>query len=146
MIWNYVGSRGLCLMIVALVAVMAGGCALFNPKPPQNVMDVMCGAKKIHWEVAQEAQIGDFNCELGQKGMDPALIVAMKLKNVSDQPRRFKVHVFLEDMEKASGHLVPRKGKPPVVAPGAVEKVEIPFIKTAALSNNMMVVVKAMSE
>jgi hypothetical protein len=41
---------------------------------------------------------------------------------------------------------VPRKGNPPVVAPGAVEKVNIPFIKTEAMSTEMSVVVKAMSE
>jgi hypothetical protein len=125
--------------------MVAGGCAS-TPKQPVNVQNVICAAKKIHWEVAPEAEIGNFNCELGKKGMDPAFIVTMELKNVGTKPLRFKVHVFLDDMDKASGHLVPRKGKPPVVAPGDVEKVNIPFIKTEAMSTEMTVVVKAMSE
>ena len=79
-------------------------------------------------------------------GMDMAFIVSMDIKNVSDKPLRFKAHVFLEDMDKASGHLVPRKGKPPVVAPGAVAKIKIPFIKAETMSNDMMVAVKAMSD
>jgi hypothetical protein len=136
---------GALMLAVAAIALVAGGCAS-APKQPDNVQNVVCGTKTIEWDVTPEAEISDFDCQLGKKGMDPALIVTMALKNVSDKPLRFKVHVFLEDMDKASGHLVPRKGKPPVVAPGAVEKVNIPFIKTAAMSKKMLVVVKAMSE
>ena len=142
---QYLRKLGTHLFIVAMLALVAGGCA-FTPKQPDNVQNVMCGAKKIKWDVAPEADISNFNCELGKKGMDPALIVAMDLTNVGDTPQRFKVHVFLEDMDKASGHLVPRTGNPPAVAPGAVEKINIPFIKTEAMSNEMLVVVKAMSE
>lgn len=142
---HYLRTLGTHLFIIAVIAMVAGGCASM-PKQPDNVQNVICGVKKIHWEVAPEADIGNFNCELGKKGMDPALIVTMDLKNVGDKPLRFKVHVFLDDMDKASGHLVPRKGKPPVVAPGAEEKVNIPFIKTEAMSTEMTVVVKAMSE
>lgn len=141
---HYLWRLGRHLFIIAVVAMVAVGCAS-SPKQPDNVQNVMCGAKKIHWEVASEADISNFNCELGKKGIDPALIVTMDLKNVGDTPLRFKVHVFLDDMDKASGHLVPRKGNPPVVAPGAVEKINIPFIKTEAMSTEMTVVVKAMS-
>ena len=138
--------KGIGMLLAAGAALMLvlGGCA--SSPPPANVQTVQCATKKIEWDVAPEAEIANFNCEVGKKGMDPALIVSMDLKNASDQARRFKVHVFLEDMDKASGHLVPRKGKPPVVAPGAVAKVKIPFIKTDKMSSHMSVVVKAMSD
>jgi hypothetical protein len=142
---QHVRKTGAHLIVIAMLVMVAGGCAI-SPKQPDNVRNVMCGAKQIEWDVAPEADVSSFNCELGQKGMDPALIVTMDLKNVADKPLRFKVHVFLEDMDKASGHLVPRKGEPPVVTPGAVEKVNIPFIKTDAMSTRMTVVVRAMGE
>lgn len=135
---------GTLLLAIATIALVTGGCASYPT--PKNVQNVQCATKKIQWEVAPEAEIANFDCQLGKQGMDPALIVTMDLKNVSDKPLRFKVQVFLEDMDKAYGHLVPRKGKPPVVAPGAVEKVKIPFIKTETVSKQMLVVVKAMSE
>jgi hypothetical protein len=70
----------------------------------------------------------------------------MDLTNASDTPLRFRVNIFLEDMDKAAGHLVPRKGKPPVVEPGQTASVKIPFIKTETLSDKVLVVVKTMSE
>jgi len=136
---------GVFLVAIGALALVAGGCAS-SPKQPDNVQNVVCGAKKTVWDVATEAEVTFFDCEMGKKGMDMAFIVSMDIKNVSDKPLRFKVHVFLEDMDKASGHLVPRKGKPPVVAPGAVAKIKIPFIKAETMSNDMMVAVKAMSD
>jgi hypothetical protein len=47
-------------------------------------------------------------------------------------------------MDKAAGHYVPRKGKPPVIEPGKSTTVKIPFIKTDRLSKNIMVVVTTM--
>ena len=135
---------GALMLAIAAIALVAGGCASYPV--PKNVQNVQCATKKIQWEVAPEAEISNFNCELGNQGMDPALIVTMDLKNISNKPQRYKVQVFLEDMDKAYGHLVPRKGKPPVVAPGAVEAVKIPFIKTEAMSTHILVMVKTMSQ
>ena len=120
------------------------GCGLMGA--PGNVKDVTCGAKKITWEVAKQAEISNFSCKLDKFGMDPALIFTLDLKNVTDEELRYRVNIFLEDMDKAAGHLVPRKGKPPVVKPGQIAKVKIPFIKTETLSEKVLVVVKAMGD
>ncbi|MGD8366068.1 MAG: hypothetical protein PVG78_00385 [Desulfobacterales bacterium] len=127
---------------VLLSLLLMIGCA----SVPSNVSDVACGAQKISWEVAKEAKISNFECKLDKFGMDPALIFSMDLTNASDTPLRFRVNIFLEDMDKAAGHLVPRKGKPPVVEPGQTASVKIPFIKTETLSDKVLVVVKTMSE
>jgi hypothetical protein len=48
-------------------------------------------------------------------------------------------------MDKAAGHLVPRKGKPPVLEPGKSASVKIPFIGTDQESKKILVVVKTIS-
>ena len=45
--------------------------------------------------------------------------VAVGIKNVSSQPKRYRLHIFLPN-GVSSGGLYPRKGKPPVVKPGKV--------------------------
>lgn len=137
-------GAGALMLAIAVAALVLSGCAT-SPKVPANVQNVQCTAKKIAWEVAPEAEIANFDCQMGTQAGDPALIITMDLKNVSDKPLRYKVQVFLQDMDKAFGHLVPRKGKPPVVAPGATEKVKIPFLKTEMASKDILVMVKAMS-
>ena len=73
------------------------------------------------------------------------LIFTIGIENPTEQPYRYRVNVFLEDMDKAAGHYVPRKGKPPVVNPGKTETVKIPFIGTDQLSKKVEVVVTTMS-
>jgi hypothetical protein len=119
------------------------GCAT---APPANVKAVACDTHKIEWEVAKEAQIENFSCTMGKQGMDPALIYNLAVKNVTPNPLRYRVTIFLIDMDKAAGHLVPRKGKPPQVAPGVTAEVKIPFIKTTRMPGKIHVRVVPMSE
>jgi hypothetical protein len=72
------------------------------------------------------------------------LIFTVGLQNPTDKPLRYRLNIWLEDMSKAAGHYVPRKGKPPVVAPGKTETVKIPFIKTNEMSKDILVVVTTM--
>ena len=129
---------------VLLSILLLVGCASMGP--PGNVKDVTCSAKTITWDVTEEAKISNFACRLGKFGIDPSLIFTMDLTNVTDKALRYRVNIFLEDMDKAAGHLVPRKGKPPVVEPGQTASVKIPFLKTETLSDKILVVVQAMAE
>ena len=103
-----------------------------------------CNAE-IAWEVVKEAKLTQFDCALGEHGGQPALIFDVGLVNPTDKPLRYRINIFLEDMDKAAGHLVPRKGKPPVVAPGEAATVKIPFIGTDKESKKILVVVKTIS-
>ncbi len=47
------------------------------------------------------------------------------MKNISDQPQRYKVNIFL-DNGKAVGGLIPRKTKDGLVAPGQTASFEYP--------------------
>lgn len=124
------------------LAVLVAGCATSGP--PENVRQVSCTAANVQWDVTPDVQLLDFGCTLGKHGMDPALIYTMTLKNVTDKPLRYRVNIFLLDMDKAAGHLVPRKGKPPVVKPGESAKVKIPFIKTSEMASKIQVIVRSM--
>lgn len=105
---------------------------------------VNCPAS-ISWEVAPEAQLTQFDCAMGTYGGQDSLIFDVGLMNVTDKPLRYRVNVFLEDMDKAAGHLVPRKGNPPVLEPGKSAAVKIPFIGTDAQSKKVLVVVRPLS-
>jgi len=119
------------------------GCA--TAPPPANVKMVECSGAKIQWDVAPEAEIVSFACALGTHEGDPSLIYTVKLKNVADKAYRFRLGVYLLDMDKAVAYLVPTKGKPPQLAPGAEATVKIPFMKTTAMSKKTLVRVVPMS-
>lgn len=125
-------------VLLAMVSCASG--------PPANVNMVTCPASKIKWEVDKSAEITAFNCEMGKQDMDPALIFTVGIKNVAAQPQRFRLNIFLLDMDKAAGHLVPRKGKPPKIAPGQTETVKIPFIKTTDMPGKILVRVSPLSD
>ena len=105
---------------------------------------VNCNAE-IVWDVVKEAKLNQFDCALGESGGQPALIFTIGLENASDKPQRYRINIFLEDMDKAFGHLVPRKGSPPVLEPGKSETVKIPFIGTDTESKKILVMVKTVS-
>lgn len=133
-------AMGLALLSLLLLWT---GCAT---APPANVKMVACETQKIEWEVAEEAQIESFDCAMGKQGVDPALIYTVAIKNVAQKAFRYRIHIFLLDLDKAAGHLVPRKGKPPQVEPGAVATVKIPFIKTTEMPGKIHVRVVPINE
>ena len=105
---------------------------------------VNCNAE-IAWDVVKDAKLTQFDCALGEHGGQPALIFTVGLMNPTDKPLRYRVNIFLEDMDKAGGHLVPRKGKPPQIAPGEAATVKIPFIGTDKESKKILVLVNTIS-
>jgi len=141
------GRKFVRMAVAGLAAISAlliwSGCA--TAPPPANVKMVDCAGSKIQWDVAPEAEIVDFTCALGTHGGEPSLIYTIKLKNAADKALRFRLGVYLLDMDKAVAYLVPTKGKPPQLAPGAEATIKIPFMKTTAMSKKTMVRVAPMS-
>ena len=128
-------------VLVLCLAVVFGmiGCAGKGAPEKTN-----CDAK-ITWQVTKEAKLTQFDCAVGMNAGQPSLIFTVGLENASDMPHRYRVNIFLEDMDKASGHLVPRTGKPPVLEPGKGETVTIPFIGTGQESKKILVIAKTIS-
>jgi hypothetical protein len=127
------------LILLLMGTFWQGGWA--GEGAPENTN---CDAE-IAWEVVKEAKLTQFDCALGEHGGQPALIFTVGLMNPTDKPLRYRVNIFLEDMDKAAGHLVPRKGKPPQIAPGEAATVKIPFIGTDKESKKILVLVKTIS-
>jgi len=105
---------------------------------------INCDAE-IAWDVVKEAKLTQFDCSLGESGGQPALIFTVGLENASDKSQRYRINIFLEDMDKGFGHLVPRKGSPPVLEAGKSATVKIPFIGTDKESKKILVMVKTVS-
>ena len=99
----------------------------------------------IEWQVVPEAEVTQFEYAVGDLKGKPALTFTVAVKNVADRALRYRLNIFLMDMDKAAGHLIPRKGDPPVVQPGETQTVKVPFIGTETESKDMLVVVKTLS-
>ena len=72
---------------------------------------------KINKEISPEAQLDGFSCFFKRFEGVQALHFKVAVKNVSDKPQRFRVHIFL-DNGKAVGGLIPRKTKKGLIKPG----------------------------
>jgi hypothetical protein len=126
------------LILCLALGVWFAGCAGKGAPEKTN-----CDAS-IKWEVTDMVKLTQFDCAVDKHGGEPSLIFTVGLQNPTDKPLRYRLNIWLEDMGKAAGHYVPRKGKPPVVAPGKTETVKIPFIKTDTMSKDILVVVTTM--
>jgi len=113
-----------------------GGCAGKGAPEKTN-----CDAS-IKWEVTDAVKLTQFDCALGKHEGYPSLIFTVGLENPTDKPLRYRLIIFLDDMDKANGHLVPRTGKPPVIEPGKSQTVKIPFMGTDKFSKKILVVVR----
>jgi hypothetical protein len=126
------------LILCLALGVWLAGCAGKGAPEKTN-----CDAS-IKWEVTDAVKLTQFDCAVGKHGGQPSLIFTVGLENPTDNPLRYRLNIWLDDMDKAAGHYVPRKGKPPVVAPGESITVKIPFIKTDKLSKDILVIVTTM--
>ena len=127
------------LVLCLALGVWLAGCAGKGAPEKTN-----CDAS-IKWDVTDQVKLTQFDCAVGKHGGQPSLIFTVGLENPTSQPYRYRVNIFLEDMNKAAGHYVPRKGTPPVVNPGKAVSVKIPFIGTEKMPKKVLVTVTTMS-
>jgi len=127
------------LILCLAMGVWLAGCA-GKGAPEKTNCDT-----RIKWDVVELVKLTQFDCAVGEHSGQTSLIFTVGLENPTDQPYRYRVNIFLEDMNKAAGHYVPRKGKPPVVNPGKTETVKIPFIGTDKMPKKVSVMVTTMS-
>lgn len=102
-------------IIAGLVALFQMGCAGSTPQPGEVFP---CAAdSKIEKSISPEAELMDFSCVLKKWEGSDTLHFNVSLKNISDQPQRYRVNIFLGN-GKAVGGLIPRKTKKGLVEPG----------------------------
>jgi len=134
-------SRIVILLFGAFALLIATGCAGTKYVPKGKVA---CPAD-ITWNVVPQADITSFSCTVAEFKKEPAVIFKVGVKNISDKAQRFRVQIYLLEEGKAVGHLVPRKGKPPVLKPGQEKVVTCPVIKATQLPKKLEVVIKTIS-
>lgn len=124
-------------MVMVSLVFLVGMVSVSAAQQPAKSPPEEC----VTMEVIPEAKIVQFESELGTQGEDPALVFTVGIENTSNQPMRFRLSIFLQDMDKGAGSLIPTKGNPPVLEPGKTETVKIPFLKTDKESKDILVVV-----
>ncbi len=101
-------------------------------------------ADKLEKEIAPEAQLETFTCFLKKWKGAEVLHFKVGVKNVSGQPQRFRVNIFL-DNDKAIGGLIPRKTKKGLVKPGATASFVYPVKGMSDKANAVTLLIKKMS-
>ena len=134
-------SKVIILLFGALALLMTIGCAETKYIPKGKIACL----SDITWNVVPQADITSFSCTVAEFKKKPAVIFKVGVKNISDKAQRFRVQIYLLEEGKAVGHLVPRKGKPPVLKPGQEKVVTCPVIKATQLPKKLEVVIKTIS-
>ena len=112
-------ARGVLTLVMVIMAVtgltLAGG---LWTKADAAAETFSCVAEaKLDKEIASEAQLEEFSCFFKRWEGSDTLHFKVAIKNVSDQPQRFRVNIFL-DNGKGVGGLIPQKTAKGLVKPG----------------------------
>ncbi len=125
--------------------IMLAGTLLWSCANSKKPAEVKCPGT-IEWQICSDAEVTSFACKLGSFKKKPALVYTVAIKNTSAKAHRYRLNIILLNQDKAAGHLVPRKGKPPVVKPGETVTVKVPFFKATKISEKMLVILKTLGE
>lgn len=135
------------LRILGIIAILAClvcvGCA--GPKPKPGEVFPCAADSKIEKTIAPEAELADFSCVLKKWEGKDTLHFNVAVKNVSDQPQRYRVNIFL-DNGKAVGGLIPRKTNKGLVEPGQTAAFEYPVSGMDGGPKSIVLMVKTMNQ
>jgi len=139
------------LAALAALALVLGGCATVDQlkkeaaKPAKPKAGPCAVQGKLVRAMSPEAKLVGLSCM--HKKFDGVMSLAVKvsLKNVSSEPQRFRVNIFLPN-NKAVGGLIPRKTKKGLVKPGATASFTYYFKGQAKTPLGMTLIVKTMSK
>ena len=137
---HLVGRLGI---IAVLACLIFAGCA--GPKPKPGEVFPCAADSKIEKTIAPEAELVDFSCVIKNWEGSDTLHFNVTLKNVSDQPQRYRVNIFL-DNGKAVGGLIPRTTKKGLVEPGQIESFEYPVGGMVCGPKSIELMVKTMNQ
>jgi hypothetical protein len=133
-----------CLLAILVVSVLAlSGCAGPKPKPGEVFPCVAEG--KLNKSIGPQAELVDFSCVFKKWKGSETLHFNVAVKNVSKEPQRFKVHIFL-DNGKAVGGLLPRKTKKGLVKAGDTAKFVYPVKGMDKKPKAITLVIKTMGK
>ena len=140
--------RSLSLPVLLVCALALAGCASSSSMSTSSAAPsgLSCAeAGSIDAEVAPEAEVVGLDCYVKDYKGVPSLHFDVKVKNISSADQRYRVNLFL-DNGKAVGGLLPPKGKPPVVKPGAEDHFTYPVKGMAEKAGKVTLLVKTVSQ
>lgn len=135
-------SKWLWVLLV-IAAVTLAGCLGPQHKPGEVFTCVAEG--KLEKNIAAEASLEEFSCVFKKWEGSDTLHFKVALKNVSSEPQRYKVNIFL-DNGKAVGGLIPRKTKKGLVKPGETKSFTYPVKNMTKEAKAITLNVRTMSK
>lgn len=147
--WLLGGLAACALMLSAGCAGMEGQGAATKPAAPAakagpEMMECVA-PDKLSTQIAPEAQLESFQCFMGDFQKSPSLHFKIALKNITSQPQRYRVNIFLAD-GKAVGGLIPPETKKGLVDPGKSVSFVYPVKGLTEKPAEITLIVKTVSE
>src|SRR5210317_24346 len=121
----------LSVFIWIIMGIFIAGHSLAGGVPP------CISEGNIEKSISSEAMLTDFSCSFKVFEGAEVLHFNVALKNVSNTPQRFRVHIFL-DNGKAVGGLIPRTTKGGHVEPGQTASFEYPVTGMTGLPGEIV--------
>jgi len=123
-------SKLIVLVATALTLIScAGRTAKLTPATAPEKFDCVA-ENKLEKMTAPEASLEEFSCTFKRYEGSDTLHFNVTLKNVSSQPQRFRVNIFL-DNGKAVGGLLPVSTKGGLIEPGKTASFVYPVMSMA---------------
>jgi hypothetical protein len=142
-------SHGVAALLVAAAAalgLLCAGCAGKGYSPANAPDSFPCVPEdRLETDIAPEADLQDLSCYFKTYEGGDTLHLKVGVKNVSDQPRRYRVNFFM-DNDKAVGGLIPRKTKDGLVQPGQTASFDYPVVDMPRSPEAMTLVIKTATE
>jgi hypothetical protein len=138
---------------VILIAALTAAVCLFLGMPgaagqaaQADPATFACAPEGKHFgEFCPEVQVTEFYCFFAPYKKVKSLHFKVTLKNVSQEPQRYRVNIFL-DNGKAVGGLVPRKVKKGLVEPGKTASFTYPIKGMDSKPGSVTVLVKTVGK
>ncbi len=144
--WVFIGLALLAAACLVLTGCMVAATEVAVKKPAKTKATVACAPKgKLVRAITPDAKLVAFKCFFKPYKKVKSLHFMVKLRNVSDQPQRFRVNIFLAD-GRAVGGLVPRKTKKGLIKPGAEASFTYPVKGLATPPTGVTLIVKTMGK
>ena len=135
---RFISVLSLSVFIWIVMGIFIAGHSLAGGMPP------CISEGDIEKSISSETVLEDFSCTFKKFEGAEVLHFNVALKNVSNTPQRFRVHIFL-DNGKAVGGLIPRKTKGGLVEPGQTASFEYPVNGMTGLPNHIILIVTTMA-
>ncbi len=129
------------VLALLVLASCAGG---LTPKNAPAVFPCV-SPDKLEIVITPRAELVDFSCSFKKWEGAETLHFKVAVKNVSDQPQRYRVNIFL-DNGKAVGGLIPRKTKKGLVKPGETASFLYPVKGMAHQPKSVMLRISTMGK